>query len=269
MRAADHAWGHPPVLLLCAGRGRRLGAGASDLPKVLLRFGGRSLLERHLEHLAVAGAGPVTLVVGYRHEAIEAELERLGRTEQVRLIHNPDWREGSVVSLDAGRDVLEAGGPVVLMDGDVLYDRRLLDRLLGSAHPGVLLLDRRPRPGDEPVRVCLDASGRIVDFAKRPEAAYASYGESVGFFRLSGDIAASLSLRAHAAASGDGRMLEYEEPLRALIREDAAAAATPGRSGGAMFGCEDVTGLPWTEIDVMEDVERARSLLPALDGVPA
>ncbi len=269
MRASHHAWDRPPVLLLCAGRGRRLGAGASDLPKVLLRLGCRSLLERHLEHLAAAGAGPVTLVVGYRHEAIEAELVRLGRSGQVRLIHNPDWREGSVVSLDAGRDVLEAGVPVVLMDGDVLYDRRLLDRLLGSAHPGVLLLDRHPRPGDEPVRICLDGRGRIVDFAKRPEAAYESYGESVGFFRFSGDIAASLSLRAHAAASGDGRMLEYEEPIRALIREDAAAAATPGRSGGAMFGCEDVTGLPWTEIDVMEDLERARSLLPALGEVPA
>ena len=266
MRASDHAWGRPQVLLLCAGRGRRLGAGALDLPKVLLRFGGRSLLERHLEHLAAAGAGPVTLVVGYRREAIEAELERLGLAAQVRLIHNPDWREGSVVSLDAGRDVLEAGEPVVLMDGDVLYDRRMLDRLLGSAHPGVLLLDRRPRPGDEPVRICLDANGRIVDFAKRPETAYRSYGESVGFFRLSAGIAASLALRAHAAAKLGGRMLEYEEPIRALIREDAAEV---GRSGGAMFGCEDITGLPWTEIDVMEDLERARSLLPALDGVPA
>ena len=258
MRAYDQVRDRPPVLMLCAGRGRRLGPEAPPLPKVLLRFGGRSLLERHLQHLSAAGAGPVTLVVGYRREAIEAELERLGCGGQVRLIHNPAWQEGSVVSLDAGRPVLESGGPVLLMDADVLYDRRLLDRLLGSAHPGVLLLDRELEPGDEPVKICLDAAGRIVDFAKRPEVEHALAGESVGFFRFSADIAASLALRAHATVHGGGRMLEYEEPIRALIRADTA-----------MFGYEDVTGLPWTEIDFMEDVAKAESLLPSLAGVPA
>ena len=258
MRAYDHVRRHPPVLMLCAGRGRRLGAEAPALPKVLLRFGGRSLLERHLQHLTAAGAGPVTLVVGYRHEAIAAELERLGRGDQVRLIHNPAWQDGSVVSLDAGRSVLESGGPVVLMDGDVLYDQRLLDRLLDSAHPGALLLDRDLEPGDEPVKICLDAQGRIVDFAKRPDVEHAQAGESVGFFRFSADIAARLALRAHATVHGGGRMLDYEEPIRALIRENAET-----------FGYEDVTGLPWTEIDFMEDVAKAESLLPLLARVPA
>ena len=126
--------------------------------------------------------------------------------------------------------------------------------------------------------VCLAGAGRIVDFAKRPDASHSSYGESVGFFRLSGDIAGSLALRAHAAVHGGGRDLEYEEPIRALIREDAARASemgapgadgeTTGRetTGGAMFGWEDITGLPWTEIDDMDDVAKAEQLLPLIDG---
>jgi choline kinase len=33
------------------------------------------------------------------------------------------------------------------------------------------------------------------------------------------------------------------------------------------FGAEDVTGLPWTEIDFPEDLDRARSvILPALQA---
>ena len=274
MRARDHAWGHPAVLILAAGRGRRLGqdlgrtpgSQAPNLPKILLSFGGRTLLDRHLERLTLAGAGPITLVVGYEAARIEAELERLGQRPEVSLIHNPDWREGSVVSLDAGRSVLESGGPVVLMDADVIYGQPLLDRLMTSTHPAALLLDRELEPGDEPVKICIDAAGRIVDFAKAPEAVHAWHGESVGFFRFSPVVAAALASRAQAVVDGGNRMIEYEEPIRALIREDALRSGT---DGPPMFGYEDITGLPWTEIDFMEDVAKAEALLPLLTGQPA
>lgn len=274
MPARDHEQGRrPAVLILAAGRGRRLAQGnggnpeqAPEQPKILLRFGGRTLLERHLERLAQAGAGPVTLVVGYRAELIEAELERLGQRDRVALIHNPAWRQGSVVSLDAGREVLERGGPVVLMDGDVIYGQRLIDRLMATAHPAALLLDREFEAGDEPVKICVSDSGRMVDFAKMPEAAHAWHGESVGFFRFDAEIAASLALRVRATVESGGCMLEYEEPIRALIREDAQRSQT---AGPPTFGYEDITGLPWTEIDFMEDVAKAEALLPLLAGMPA
>ena len=256
MPRRDPSGAHPAVLILAAGRGRRLGPAAPDIPKILLSFGGRTLLERHLDCLSGAGAGPVSLVVGYRAELIEAELDRLGRREQVSLIRNPDWRDGSAVSLNRGRAVLE-GGPVLLMDADVLYDGRLIDRLLDGTHPAGLLLDREPEPGDEPVKICVDAGGRIVDFAKRPDAVHAFHGESVGFFRFSSEVAASLAGRTRAMVRLD-RSLEYEEPIRALIRADA--------SNPPVFGYEDITGLPWTEIDFMEDIAKAERLLPLIDG---
>ncbi|MGI4746847.1 MAG: NTP transferase domain-containing protein [Janthinobacterium lividum] len=269
MSHPSHAWAPPPVLILAAGRGRRLSEAngpGSGIPKILLRFGGRTLLQRHLERLARAGAGRVSLVVGYQAHLIEAELERLGQRDSVGLIHNPDWHEGSVVSLDAGRAIVDNGGPVVLMDADVLYDQVLIDRLFGSTHPAALLLDREIEPGDEPVKICVDADGRIVDFAKQPDAPHLWHGESVGFFRFSADVAARLALRVHATVSGGGRSIEYEEPIRALIREDAAR---PERSASPTFGFEDVSGLPWTEIDFMEDVAKAEALLPLMDGVAA
>ncbi len=259
MPRRDLPGGPPAVLILAAGRGRRLGPDAPDVPKILLAFGGRTLLERHLDCLSGAGAGPVSLVVGYRSELIEAELDRLGRREEVRLIRNPDWHEGSALSLDCGRAVLE-GGPVVLMDADVLYDERLIDRLLDGTRPATLLLDRELEPGDEPVKICVDAGGRIVDFAKRPDAEHAFHGESVGFFRFSSEVAASLAGRTRAMVRLD-RSLEYEEPIRALIRADASAPP--------VFGYEDITGLPWTEIDFMDDIAKAARLLPLIDGPPA
>lgn len=244
--------------MLAAGRGRRLGPDAPERPKVLLPFGGRTLLERHLERLDRAGAGPVTVVVGYRAEQIAAELRRLGRSD-VRLVENPDWSEGSVVSLFRGLEVLEAGGPALLMDADVIYGQAIIDRLVRSRFGAALLLDRELEPGDEPVKICVDADGRIVDFAKRPDVPHLWHGESVGFFRFSAAAGAALAARVRATVASGGRGLEYEEPIRALIRED--------RNG--MFGYEDVTGQPWTEIDFTEDVVKAEALLPLLQEVSA
>ncbi len=245
----------PQTVILAAGRGQRLGGGPTQPPKVLLEFGGKSLLQRHLELLEQAGAGPVTLVVGYRREAIEAELVRLGRAHAVRVIDNPHWRQGSAVSLDRAAAVLRSGDPVLLMDADVLYDRRLLERLLGSVHDNVLLLDRAIEPGDEPVKICVCGESRIVDFAKRPEQAGDWHGESVGFFRLSPATAARLASVVRAQIEGGLWAAEYEAPIRTLIRD---------RDANASFGFEDVSGLPWTEIDFTEDVERAQALLPSL-----
>ena len=243
------------TIILAAGRGRRLAGSGELLPKILLEFGGRTLLQRHLELLEQVGAGPVSLVVGYCREAIEAELTRIGRTEAVRLIDNPDWMLGSVVSLGCAADVLGSGAPVLLMDADVIYDHRLLSRLLHSPHENVLLLDREIEPGDEPVKICVSGAQRIVDFAKKPEAPGDWHGESVGFFRFAPDMALRLAAAVRRMVESGGRETEYEEPIRSLIRADAS---------GERFGFEDVTGLPWTEIDFVEDIEKAHALLPSL-----
>ena len=255
----------PRTIILAAGRGRRLAGGADQLPKVLLQFGGKTLLQRHLELLGQVGAGPVSLVVGYRRDAIEAELARIVRdgtvplAETITLIDNPDWQQGSIVSLDHAAAVMGSGDPVLLMDADVIYDHRLLERLMRSRHETVLLLDREIEPGDEPVKICVSDEGRIVDFAKTPELPGSWHGESVGFFRFAPAMALRLAAEVRALVDSGMRTLEYEAPMGTLIRADAA---------GALFGFEDVTGLPWTEIDFMEDVAKAHALLPSLAALP-
>lgn len=243
------------AVILAAGVGKRLRGAADEaghLPKALLRFGGRSLIARHVALLHGAGVAAITVVLGYRAEAVRAELDALPGPAVASII-NPAFREGSVVSLAAADDVLRCGGPVILMDADVLYDGRLMARLVGSRLTNTLLFDSDIEPGDEPVKICL-AGERIVDFRKRPEHAGERHGESVGFFRFAPDAAAELAGRAAGYLSDGRRGMEYEEPIR-----DMMLASPDGR-----FGIEDVTGLPWTEIDFAADVEKATALLPDL-----
>ena len=243
----------PHAIILAAGVGRRLGSRTTGSPKVLLAFDGETLLARHLAILRQAGVAQVTIVVGYAAGQIRAALPGLSAGLSVRTVENPDFREGSVVSLWAARETLRSGAPVILMDGDVLYDHRLMARLMASRRPDSLLLDRDIEPGDEPVRLCV-RDGAIVDFRKRPTEAHDFYGESVGFFRFTPQTAAELAGRTEDYVTSGRRGMEYEEPIRDMIMQSA-----PDR-----FGFEDITGLPWTEIDFPEDVVKATSLLPEL-----
>ena len=237
------------AVILAAGVGRRLGV---EEPKVLLRFGGRTLLERHVAILAALGVRDVTIGIGHEALAIERALASLGQTD-VSTIYNPEYEQGSILTLWCVRDALTAGGPVLLMDGDVLYDHHVLAPLVETHHADCLLVDRAYEPGDEPVKVGVEG-GVPVDFGKTIDPAVEALGESVGFFRLGEGTA-------NALVETAGRMID--EGGRERPMEDAVAAVL--RASDPPFGFEDVTGLPWIEIDFPEDVARAESvILPKL-----
>jgi choline kinase len=237
----------PLVVLLAAGVGRRL-SDTHDGPKVLLDFAGRSLLERHLDALAAHDVRDIGVTVGHQAEVLR---EVLG--DRALTIDNPDYRQGSLVSLWVQRDRLRSGRTILLMDGDVLYDDRMIGRLLATPGEAVLLVDRELEPGDEPVKVCF-RDGLMVDFRKRPEHAHDWHGESVGFFKFEPAMASALADRLDAYMAAGRGDLEYEEAIRDLILADASR-----------FAFADVTDLPWTEIDFPEDVIKAqKTILPQL-----
>jgi choline kinase len=246
----------PKALILAAGIGRRLGEpgeGQHKMPKALLDLDGKTLLARHIGILRRLGISDITVIIGFAAAQMGSALAALDEGPPIRAVINPDFREGSVVSLWAGRAVLRSGAPVILMDADVLYDARLMTRLIDSPNADCLLLDREIEPGDEPVKLCI-RDGRIVDFHKRPSEPHEWHGESVGFFRFSATTAQELADRAEDYVATGRRMMEYEEPIRDMIIASALDR----------FGFEDITGLPWTEIDFPEDVVKARALLPEL-----
>ncbi|HET6520466.1 MAG TPA: phosphocholine cytidylyltransferase family protein [Geminicoccaceae bacterium] len=245
------------AVILAAGVGRRLRP--PDLrPKALLRFDGETLLARHLRVLRRCDVGRVDLCVGYRADEIAAEVARLGAAGRVTLHHNPDFERGSLLSLWTLRGALTAGEPVIFMDADVLYDHRIMERLVASKRPSCFLMDRELDEGEDPVKLCL-RGGLLVDLHKRPTLPHDDRGEWIGFARFAPDVAARIAAAAEARVAAGGRDAIYEEAFR-----DVLLGSPPDT-----FGVEDVTGLPWIEIDFPGDLERAeREVLPRLAPLP-
>jgi choline kinase len=245
------------AIILAAGRGVRLQLPEdSQLPKCLLRFGGMTLLERHLRMLKSAGVEDIVLALGFRHELVEAELERLDWRPRPEIVLNMQFELGSVLTVHTAADAMIRGGEVLLMDADVLYDERILRTLVAGNRPvNRLLIDHEFEAGDEPVKLCVRA-GTPIELRKQLAAGleFDTIGESVGFFRFDQSGARRLAaLVAGYAANGRAHM-PHEEAVRDFIMEKSH-----------VIEVADVTGSPWIEIDFPNDVVRAaQEVLPQL-----
>ncbi len=245
------------ALMLAAGVGSRLyGDDYRQPPKSLLRFAGATLLERHIRVLQSVGVDELVMVLGYRHDEILAEVRAIGARDYVRSLYNPRFRGGPILSFWTAREVLREGAPVLFMDADVLYDPRLIERLVTSTHGNCFLLDQAIEPGDEPVKLCL-RDGLPVDFGKKVEGTFDMIGEWPGFLTMTPEIAARMADAAQALVDEARMGVTYEVAMR-----DVLVSEPPGT-----FGVEDITGIPWIEIDFPADLLRAeKKILPRIVG---
>jgi len=240
------------AIIYAAGRGTRL---QLDTPKILLEFGGRTLLEWHALRLREAGVREVVLVTGHRREQIVALLPEICALYDVavREIVNPRFHEGSLLSLKVSLpEIQDSSEPLLLMDADVFYPSGMLDRLIGSPHSTALLLDRDFSTGDDDPMLVPVENGRPIDFRKQWSGDAEFVGESIGFFKIAPADFTLLIKETRARIRGSSCADSYDDVLRALV--------LAGR-----FGYEDVTGLRWIEIDFPADVIHARNqLVPAI-----
>ncbi len=244
------------AFIYAAGRGLRLGPVHSAQPKILLQLGGRTLLEWHARRLSELNLREMYVVVGYKSGEVCSLMPGLQQEYgiSIRPILNPDYAEGSVLSLAASLPQLEAERePVLIMDGDVFYGTDILRQLTSSIHRSALLIDRTySKADDDPVLVPV-RNGRPFDFRKRWSGSCDFVGESVGFFKVDPADIAALAAATLRRTVGASRKESYDEVLRDMIVE-------------GLFGYEDVTGKHWTELDFPGDLDFAReTVLPFLE----
>ncbi len=245
------------AIILAAGIGNRLGDYAANQPKSLLEFAGKSLLQRHIEILHANNIEEITIITGYKSELIMAHLQDVAML--INYIYNDRYTEGSIISLGCAHEIMRNAPAFILMDADVLHDQAMIRCLVNTNIANCLLLDRDFISGDEPVKICVDKNGRINEFRKQVAETidYALQGESVGFFKFSKPIGAALLERINDYLAQGANNTPYEEAIRDLL------LAYPDQ-----FGYEDVTGIPWIEIDFPWDIERAQNeIISALSPV--
>jgi choline kinase len=233
------------AIILAAGVGKRLQEQGKVMPKCFVKVGGKRLVDLHLERLAECGVQDACFVVGYMAAEIRAYLAENTSGVAVSFIENSDYLKGNILSAYAAHTYFDE--PFVLMDADVAYPAALFGRLLNSPHADCLLLDENFNNDAEEMKLGADENGRVWEICRRLSKNWAAQGEGVGFFKCSAATGALFREMLGRTIAAGGEALEYEEGLNMVMKL-------------ATINFEYVAGLPWTEIDFPEDLEKANAI---------
>ena len=232
----------PPAVLLAAGRGNRLLPLTKDRPKCLLEVGGDPILIHQIRSLRAADVPHIEIVTGHGDALVRKLCASLDGAA-VMFAHNAAYATTS--SLDslgcANTDPSDRG--LLILNTDVLFAPRLLDRLLQDPREQVLLTDMACGLGEEEMKICTDADDRITAIGKTLDPLVAQ-GENLGVLKVG----------PHAA----GRMLEIAR-MPDVSRDLKWVPDAIGLLLDEMpFYTLSTGDIPWIEIDYRHDLKRAR-----------
>lgn len=232
------------AVILAAGISSRLRPITDTLPKSLLVLGGKSILHRMLEALHHSGLQHCVIVTGYHRELIERSVHTMNMPLQIHFTFNPLFEStNNNYSLWAAQSNV-VGQEMLLLDADILFDERILKRLLDSPHENALVIRRSTDLGCEEVKVELDPADRLVHIGKTVTREHAT-GESIGIEKFSRTATERLF---GILDRRKNRNEFYEASFQELVDQ------------GTEIFAVDTAGYPCIEIDTKEDLEKAEYL---------
>lgn len=238
------------AVLLGAGQGRRLAPLTDHRPKCLVKVAGRTILEWQVQALAAAGVRDVTVVTGFEGASVEAALRVMALPVTVRCRHNPFYGVGdNIVSVWVARDLL--GEDTVLINGDTLFDPRILSRVMNEAKaPVTVTIDRKKTYDADDMKVRL-AGDRLARIGKALDGAID--GESIGLLRFR-----------------EGGGARFAQALDETLREPEALglwylSVVDALAESGVVGIVPIEGLPWAEVDFPHDIPIAADRLAGFD----
>jgi choline kinase len=217
------------------------------------------LLLRQLSTLKVCGIEDVTIVTGYLAEVIEG----LGYPTR----HNDAYdRTNMVASLMCAADLLDGSDDLVISYADIVYEPRVLERLIDCPAPLCITVDKKWRrlwelrsedPLADAETLRLDALGNVVELGKRPQTLDEIEGQYMGLIKVSAALAPKLvriyqTLDPEACYDGKNLANMYMTSLlQHLVDLGHPLRAVPVEGG-------------WVEVDTVEDLDRYNEM--ARDG---
>ena len=220
------------AVILAAGRSERLRPLTDSLPKVLLPLGKESILEYQVQILRELHVENILVVTGFRDDLIRGALGKL-----VEYIYNNRYSStNNIYSLKLAEDFAKSG--FLLLNGDVLFPKGLLAKLLSSESSSAMLVDEQRYLDAEAMKVKVE-NGRIVQINKtiNPKEAF---GEYIGIAKFSKEDTHVFFREIDEIVSSGQTYVWYENALEKALDKIVVRPIS-------------TEGLEWVEVDTEQD----------------
>ncbi|MDA9651500.1 NTP transferase domain-containing protein [Pelagibacteraceae bacterium] len=242
------------VIIIAAGLGSRLKEYTENLPKCLLKFGKKSLLQHQIDSYADVGISNFSLVRGYKKECFNLD--------NIKYYDNDEYKDNNILNSLFYAEK-EISGNVIISYSDILFESSIVQRLLESNHDISIVVDidwrgyyvnRNDHPIDEAENVIFDANNDVIKIGKIMTDKDDVHGEFIGMLKLSPRGAEIF--KQHFNRS---KKLYWDKPFqraqtfqKAYITDLLQEMADLGVS----IHCV-IIERGWKEIDTIEDFEKA------------
>ena len=241
-------------IIIAAGLGSRLKGYTEALPKCMLMFGEKTLLERQLEVYKDCGIKDISVVRGFKKEKINYK--------GLNYYDNTDYHNNNILnSLFYAEEAIS--GNVVISYSDILFDTSVVSRLLESNADISIVVDidwrgyyigRQDHPVEEAEKVIFDANNEVLKIGKVITTKQDVYGEFIGMLKLSPRGSEIIKLHFNRA-----KKIFWDKPFqrsqtfqKAYITDLIQDMVDMGVS----IHCV-IIERGWKEIDTVEDYEKA------------
>lgn len=141
-----------------------------------------------------------------------------------------------------------AGREFMLLDSDILFDGRIVERVLAA--PDTTLALNSHKLGEEEIKVITDEDGKVSEISKTCSIDKA-IGESIGIEKICADYSEALFSELDRMIEGEHLVdIFYERAFERLIPQ------------GHKFSVVDTSDLFSIELDTVEDFNQASQLIP-------
>jgi NDP-mannose synthase len=187
----------PSAVILCGGRGTRLGPFTTILPKPLLPIGDHAILEVVVHQLSAAGFGDLVFAIGYLGHLIEAVFGEGARHGAAIRYHREDEPLGTAGALGS---ISGLDDTFLMMNGDVLTDldyRDLYDAHRAAGNLLTIATHRRVVKSDYGILHLSEARGgttQVVGYEEKPEVAHIV---SMGIYVLEESVTGMIGVGEH------------------------------------------------------------------------
>jgi choline kinase len=224
----------PQVTILAAGMGTRLGR---PFPKPLTPLNdGRTIMQQQLDNITVAFGDDthVQIVVGFKLDLI------LEAAPEAVFVYNERYDQTNTCKSLLKALRASAEGPVVWMNGDVVFEPAILERLQINIDAGqTAIAVNTAAVSDEEVKYTIDAKGHVKELSK---TVVGGLGESVGINVVAAKDKAALIKRLEECDDQD----YFERGIELAIENDGLEVLPI-----------DISDLFAVEVDFEADLERA------------
>ncbi|MDA9753219.1 NTP transferase domain-containing protein [Candidatus Pelagibacter sp.] len=173
------------ALIIAAGLGSRLKKHTENLPKCMLDFGGKTLLQRQLDAYKKCGIKNISLIRGYKKEKINYK--------GIEYFENTDYKNNNILnSIFYAEKIIN--GNIIISYSDILFDSSVVERTLNSDHDISVVVDidwrgyyvgRKDHPISEAENVIFNSNNEVEKIGKINTGNEEVHGEFIGMIKLS------------------------------------------------------------------------------------